>query len=221
MKKITIIAVLVVLIGVGAWVFLGGEKGVKENGVLPEEKAESLTEILGKAKNIVSYRYDAVMTIPDQPVMTTSFWLKENKMRWEGSFEGQSVVYLIDKDELVAYLYMPSQNMAMKMNYSEVQETVGESMLEQSGSIEKYNPINLGTEILNGKSCLVVEHAIEAEKAKMWIWKEYGFPIRTEITTPKGMIVTEIKNIKFGDILDSVFELPAGVQIMEMPIFDL
>jgi hypothetical protein len=28
----------------------------------------------------------------------------------------------------------------------------------------------------------------------------------------------EIKNIKFGDIPESMFELPAGVQIKEMPM---
>ena len=37
-----------------------------------------------------------------------------------------------------------------------------------------------------------------------------------EITTSEGKMIMEYKNIEFVDIPDSMFELPAGVQIMEM-----
>lgn len=225
LKFVAPVLLLVALVLVGAGC---GEKEVEE-GAVPtgeeavtpeeEEKAESLTDILGKVKDIVSYKYDAVITAPGEAAVTAKFWLKGYKMRWEGTYEGKNVVYLLDTGKQTAYLYIPAQNIAMKMNFAKAKGTVGESPTEQSESVEKYNPVTVGTEVLDGKTCLVIEYTDATGKTKMWIWTRYGIPIRTEGTTAEGTTVVEIKNIDFGDISDSMFELPAGVQIMEIPIF--
>lgn len=197
----------------GALVLVGAGCGKKETG------EESLTDVLSKAKEITAYRYDVVMTSPGESAITTKFWLKGDKMRWEGNYEGRDVVYIIDQSAEIAYLYIPAQKMAMKMDFSKAEETVGESAAEQSGSIEQYNPATLGTEVLDGKTCLVVEYSDQTSQIKMWLWTKYGIPVRTETTTAKGTAVAEIKNIEFGDIADSMFELPAGVQPTSIPSF--
>jgi outer membrane lipoprotein-sorting protein len=69
---------------------------------------------------------------------------------------------------------------------------------------------------VDGKVCLVVEYSYGGAKIKSWIWKEHGFPVRTETTTADGTTIIEFKNIDFGNIPDSMFEIPAGVQIIEM-----
>jgi len=223
MRKIAVfvpILLLAVLVLVGAGC---GEKAAEKGAVPPgeeekvEEGAESLTDILAKAKGITSFKYDVVATAPEQAAVTTKMWFKGQKTRMEGTFEDKSMVYLIDMGEQLAYTYFPAENTAMKMSLGKAQESVGESPTEQSESVEKHNPVTVGTEVLDGKTCLVIEYTDETGKTKMWIWTMYGIPIRTETTTAKGTTVVEIKNIDFGDIPDSVFELPAGVQIMEIP----
>ena len=208
-----LILVALVLVGAGC-----GKKETGEEGAVPSGE-ESLTEILDKAKDIVAYKYDAVITAPGEPAITAKFWLKGNKLRWEGTYEGQSVVFLMDQSTQVAHTYIPAQKIAMKMDFSKAQETVGDSPTEQSGSIESYNPVTLGTEVLDGKTCLVIEYTNEIGKTKMWIWTRYGISIKTEAITAKGTSVVELKNIDFGNISDSMFELPAGVQIMTIPGF--
>ncbi len=74
-----------------------------------------------------------------------------------------------------------------------------------------------GTAMINGKSCMVVQYMVGVAPAKMWLWQDYGLPIRVEATTTQGMTLMEYKNIQFGDIADSVFELPEGVQIIQQP----
>jgi len=223
MKKIAIIVIVIALIGIGVWVLLSVKKGVEEGVVPPGEEAVtpgtelSLTETLGKAKDISSFKYDMVATAPGETAETIKMWRKGGKMRMEGTFEGKSMVYLVDADEQIAYMYLPAENTAMKISFGEVQEAAGESPTEQSESVEKYNPVTIGTEILDGKTCLVTEYTTETEDVKMWVWTKYGLPIRTEATTEKGTSVVELKNIDFGSISDSMFELPAGVQIMEVP----
>jgi len=211
MRKIAVfvpILLLAILVLVGAGC---GEK-VAEEG-LPaageeekEEETESLTAIL-------------VVTAPGEAAVTTKMWWKGEKMRMEGTFEGTSMVYLMDMGEQLAYMYFPADNTAMEMDLGEAQESVGESPTEQSESITQYNPVTLGTEVLDGKNCRVIEYTAEAVKTKSWVWIDYGLIIRMESTTDEGTSVFELKNIDFGAIADSMFELPAGVQMMEMPGF--
>ena len=105
------------------------------------------------------------------------------------------------------------------MSFGKAQESIGESPTEQSESVMQYNPVTLGTETLDGKKCLVIEYTMETGKTKSWLWTKYGIPIKTEITTAEGTTVVETKNIEFGGISDSMFELPTGVQIMQIPGF--
>jgi len=230
MRKIAVfvpILLLAVLVLVGAGcIKKEAEEGAVPTGeeaVTPEEGAGeaglSLTEILGKATGLSSLKYDAVVTAPGEVAVTTKMWWKGKKMRMEGTFEGKSIVYLVDMDEQLAYMYFPAENTAMKISLGKAQETTGESPAEQSESVTQYNPVTLGTEVLDGKNCLVIEYTAETVKTKSWVWIDYGLIIRIESTTDKGTSVAELKNIDFSAIADSVFELPAGVQMLEIPTF--
>ena len=218
-RDIIIIIALILLVGFGAWVLLGGKKATApgEEPVIKEESTLSLTEIFGKAKEISSLKYDMVVTAPGETAETVKMWRKGNKMRMEGSFEGESIIYLMDADNQLAYMYFSTENTAMKISLGEVQESVGESPTEQSESVMQYNPTTLGTEILDGKSCLVIKYTTATEEVKMWTWTKYGLPIRTESTTDDGTLIVELKNIDLSAIPDSMFELPAGAQIMDIP----
>jgi len=154
-----------------------------------------------------------VMTSPGQPAVTQKIEVKGNKMRIETTQEGQTQIILIDYDARTMYVYMPEENMAMKMTFN----PPAKSAVEEVQSVADYNPTVVGTETIDGKVCLVVEYTVEGAATKMWIWEEHAFPIRVEVTTAEGKTIVEYKNIAFVDIPDSEFELPAGVQIIEMP----
>jgi outer membrane lipoprotein-sorting protein len=172
---------------------------------------ETLGEILGRAAGVASMQYDLVMTAPGAPTMTQKVWVKKNKMRMEMTQQEETQIILTDIDAQTMYVYMPAENMAMKMNFSQATK----SATEEAGSIQNYNPTVVGTETIDGKVCLVVEYTAGGAATKAWIWEEHGFPIRVEVTTSEGTTTVEYKNIGFVDILDSKFELPAGVQIIQ------
>ncbi len=220
MTKLKFIAPLLLL---GVLILVGAGCGEKkaEEGVIEEEKVEeateSLTDVLAKAAGITSFKYDMVATAPGEAAVTMKMWWEGKRMRMEGTFEGKSIIYLVDAGKQLAHIYYPAENMAMKISLHKAEETTGESPTEQSESVEQYNPVTLGTEVLDGKTCLVIKYSTQTEEVKMWVWTKYGLPIRTETATAKGTSVVELKNIDFGDISDSMFELPAGVQIMQIP----
>jgi outer membrane lipoprotein-sorting protein len=126
--------------------------------------------------------------------------------------EGQTIVTLTNFTTRIAYIYYPDQNMAMKATYEPT-----ETALDKTEGIEQYNPEIIGTEMMDGKECLVIRYTIQGATTKMWIWKQYGFTIRIEVNDWQGLTVIEYKNISFSDIDDSVFELPDGVEIIDIP----
>ncbi|NLB18936.1 MAG: hypothetical protein GX825_09475 [Syntrophomonadaceae bacterium] len=50
----------------------------------------------------------------------------------------------------------------------------------------------------------------------MWIWKDYGLPLKVETIVEGESLVIEYKNINIGEIDDSMFELPAGIEVMDL-----
>ncbi|HAS04991.1 MAG TPA: hypothetical protein DCR71_04485 [Dehalococcoidia bacterium] len=153
-----------------------------------------------------------IITNPEGLTLTNTIWFENNKMRSEMVTEGETVITLTNFDTRTVYIYYPSENMAIRATYEPV-----ETALDETEGIEQYNPEIIGTEMLDGKECLVIQYYIEGATTKMWIWKEYGFAIRIEVRDYQGLTVVQYKNISFSDIDDSLFELPAGVEIFDIP----
>jgi len=191
-----------------------GEETTTEEETTPgEETTETLGEILSKAGDIASVKYDLIMTSEGMPSTTQKVWLKKNKMKTETTVEKNTQISIIDMDAKTIYMYLPAQNIATKMDFSDAPE----SPIESVENVENYNPVVIGSETIDGKACIVYEVTVEGTKVKYWVWKERGFPIKVEAETSEGKVTTEYKNIEFEDIPDSVFELPKGVQIMDFP----
>jgi outer membrane lipoprotein-sorting protein len=153
------------------------------------------------------------MTAPGVSLMTQKIWIKKNKMRTEMTTNGVTVITLIDQDANVMYTYMPAEKIAMKTTLN---NTAPVPATDKAQSVESYSPKIVGTEIADGKVCLVVEYTADGTVTRMWIWKDRGFPVKVEATGAEGKTLIEYKNYDFGDIADSMFELPAGVQIIAM-----
>lgn len=153
------------------------------------------------------------MTSPGTPPVTQTVWLKAKKMRTEMTAEGQTTIMLIDLDTRIMYMYMPAQNMAIRMNMN---DTVPTPANEEAQSVTDFSYTITGTETFDGKSCLVVEYTSQGAVTRQWIWKDRGFPVKVETTAAGVKSVIEYRNFDFGDIPDSMFALPEGVQVVQM-----
>jgi hypothetical protein len=172
---------------------------------------ESLGDILGKSIGVSTLKYDQLITASGTS-MTQKVFIKKNKMRTEMVSEGQTIIMLVNFDTQTMYNYMPAQNMAIKMNMSQA----GTPASDQAESAANYTPTVLGTVTMDDKVCLKVQYTANGATTTQWIWKQYGLPVRVENVGSTGTSIIEYKNYDFGDIADSMFELPAGVQIIAM-----
>jgi outer membrane lipoprotein-sorting protein len=156
------------------------------------------------------------MTEPGQPETTTKvYWqnwgLNMMKYRSELTTDGEETVQLIDYAAQTMYTYYPDENMAYKMDFIQAPEN-------PTQDADQIKPTNVGTETIDGKLCDVWQYTTSEGTTKVWVWKEESFPVRQESTTSSGTMITEYKNIVFGTLSNDLFQLPAGVEIMEFPV---
>ena len=183
------------------------------------DEGTSLSDLLEKVKGTTSVKYDMVTTSPGVPSVTSKVWVDEDKMRMETAAEGHNMIMIVDGSE--AYMYDPEENKAIKMDFGDMPE----STIEEIQTLMDYNPTVVGIETIDGKLCTVVEYTDSSEfmgesfevKTKSWIWQKHGLPIRTESTSSEGdTTIIEMKNIDFGNIPESMFELPAGAEVTDL-----
>jgi outer membrane lipoprotein-sorting protein len=226
-------AIVVELLLIGIIISAGciGEKALDEGTGAPTEEVTtttqtptasvrdagtSLSDLLSKAKSMTSVKYEMVTTSPGKPPITTKVWVEGSNRREVMVMEGNiTAITIINEDKQELYSYSPEENEGMKCD---INTSARESALEEY-SIENRNPMVIGTEIIDGKPCTIVEYdaRLGAGKMKSWIWQKHGMPVKTELTTVEGTIIrTDYKNIEFDDIPDSMFEPPAGVELQEI-----
>ncbi len=219
MKNFLIALVAVIIILGGVWFFTKENTEIdfpeEEDVELEEMEEEDLMNILGNVEGISSIKYDIRMDSPET-TMEGTFWQKGEKIKLEGTVEGEEMVVIVDNVAKNVRVYLPSEDMATEVPFSEAEEAQSGSMKEKSMELPDHNPVVVGSEVINGMDCIVVEYTDEEERTgKMWIWKDHGIPVKVEVE--ETVIIAE--NIDFSTISEATFELPDGVELMEMPSF--
>lgn len=182
------------------------------------DKALTIAEMAQKFQSIPGMYFEMEMQVPgaDKPIMA-KFWIKKDNMRSEmASPDGSGdLVTIVNSAKQEAYTIM-GDNVAMKIDISQASQGVtspGDAYADMDDTKGKL----VGRDTIDGKDCLVYEMNDGDDKIKYWLWEEYGFPIKGEVTAGEQKIQFEYKNVKVENIDDSMFDLPAGVEVMEMP----
>lgn len=130
-------------------------------------------------------------------------------MRMDISAEGESITYIWDDASNTAYIIYESAGMVMQTTYEE-QETA----FDETEGLTDFDYTIIGTETYDGKVCTVVQYTADGATTKMWIWEEWGFPIKVEVTSSDGTSTVEYTDIEFNNVSDDVFDLPEGYMTM-------
>ncbi len=150
-------------------------------------------------------------------VVTGRVTIKDEMFHMEATMDGQATVTI--RNATGIYTYLPKEGMAMKMpGLDPSQQSV-----QHTGNYQQYlqerHAERIGTETVDGHGCDVYRFTDPSMKGTTtaWVWTEKQFPIRMEISGSNGKTVVELTNIQLGvAVPDAVFQLPAGVQVMDM-----
>lgn len=198
-----------------------GDDGKNQTGQVESGGAADLEGLLAKGKAITGMYYENEFTIEgNDEKMLTKNWVKDTKVRsvMDGFGDMGEVITLVDGDKNQAYMYLPDQQMATKLDLGEV----GQGSQDPRESFAEGDLKYVGLETLEGEKCVVYD-ILDADKkaiGKLWVWEKHGVPLRME-SMENGQKVTMVyKNYEFKNFEDALFQLPAGVEVMDMPVFN-
>ena len=177
--------------------------------------------LLAKGQDLPGLSYDSVTTAAGMEPFTTKVWAKEGNMRVEIDIPegGGKMISIVNAGEGVVYSYTSDELMAMKMSLeqSEVDTTTPQ---DYSESMEPESMKYIKTETLDGKECVVYEVTDQDYTGKVWLWSDYGIPLRVEAAIEDQEMVMEFDNVQVTELDDSLFQLPAGVEVMDFGDFN-
>jgi hypothetical protein len=142
-------------------------------------------------------------------------YVKGDKMRNEIQAQGQTIINIMRPDKKVVWIIMPQQKAYMEMPITqETQQKMMTLTEKQKAKMKK-----VGTETIEGYTCDKYETTMDLQGKSTtmytWIATDLGMPIK--VVSQDGSFSTEFKDIKPGEMADSLFEAPQGYQKMKMP----
>jgi outer membrane lipoprotein-sorting protein len=145
------------------------------------------------------------MEQPGSGSITTKVCTKGKKSRTVMQAGGRETINIFDGVQ--AYMYIPSQNMAIVVPVGQVTEQVPEV-----GDYKK-DCEYLGQEALDGKKCGVYNCTKGGVPVKMWVDESMDFPVKMET---RGMTAYYKNVVVDAPLDDSLFSLPAGVKTQDI-----
>jgi len=142
-------------------------------------------------------------------------YVKENKVRNEVQAGGQTSIHILRPDKKVVWIIMPQQKAYVEMP---ITHTAQQKMLPLTED-QKAKMKKVGTETINGYACDKYETTMSHQGKPMqvftWVATDLGVPIK--IVSEDGSFSMEYKDIKPGQVADSLFDVPQDYKKMQLP----
>ncbi len=212
----------------------GGDQSQPKEEKPDESKSEEdLTppDLFSRGESMTSFSFDYVLTSSEGEVVESKMWITPKRMRTDmESFDDMAdtgrVTSIIDGENNFMLIYMVDEGTATKFtidSYGDEEEIdfTGDypDPYEMVGNFNDDGVNFLRKEVLNGKNTLVYSTDYGVESGTIWVWEDYGIPIKIEIFTEDDFMSIEYRNFYVGPIDDSIFEIPDDVEIMDMTNF--
>ncbi|MEA2039184.1 MAG: DUF4412 domain-containing protein [Thermodesulfobacteriota bacterium] len=149
-------------------------------------------------------------------------WVKGQKMRQEFGDQAGKMIMIMDLNKGYSWMLMPEAEAYIKNKM----DTKGKGFRPenfagmQQGQMQSQIK-RLGTETVNGYECdkyLITFKDERMGTMTQWFAKKLGYPIKMiNKSDMMGEVVTELRNIKKGNVQDFLFKIPPGYREMERP----
>lgn len=223
-KNLVLIIIIFFVTG-GLLVFLKeDEKDVLENGTeevieeVDEELTKDIKDVLLKAREIDSLVYDVTMKKFGE-VFSLKFWEKKGMMRMDVLFKSRTMINLWNGEEGVGYLYTAGDTTATEIKIDQAKDIFSSSIKQWVENALYYDLVVIKKEKIDDKECLLVKYDRKEGDVEMWIWEEYGLPIKIISQEEWGVVEIFIENVEINDIPDTMFHLPLGIKVIEELIY--
>lgn len=180
---------------------------------------DGILKLLGESPDVMKkgISYDYVMMVGEQQTMTSKFSYKGENIRMEGLDPSNPSLMITKGKEL--FIINPQEKTGFKMSTELEGDANPTGDVKPEESMDKDSLNVVGKEDVNGEPCYVVltKNVADDSEMKLWLHQKYGIMMKMESQSSEGKVLIEVKNLKVGDIPDSLFEIPSDIKMMEMP----
>ncbi len=171
----------------------------------------TLAEVVAAREELESY--EMTISLPEGDKVTQLVKLEDGELvRAKMITEGDEWM-LVDKAEGVIYTYSPEMQAAVKLP---MESGEGEGTEMPTIDVDSFDAdaAIVGSETIDGVDCWVVDTIVKEEgnEAKVWVGKEDGLLRQAEA---EGKVI-KFTYDKINAVPDSEFELPEGIEILDM-----
>lgn len=195
------------------------DPGVKETTAVQGSgtaKPRTLAEILDQGKKATDIYCEYVIRADGGNILQGKLWIAGDNLRSE-SVEGNNngtAIFIHNGSKGYSYMYTSGQKQAIKATDSQPTEDI--NPVRSLFDVQENTP-TLGKEVRDGKNCVVVQYKQDEVGTRMWLWEDQGLPVRIESTYDNSTTVMEYKNYKLEALPASLFDLPPGMEVVELP----
>ena len=161
------------------------------------------------------YSADLAITTKNGMTIQSKTYVDGDKMRSDVTMNGMAMAIIVRKDEQKIYQVMEDQKMVMESDYdpSKFQgHTAVDSSLGPEGKFDL-----IGPETVDGVACTKYTVTSDKPRQVFYFWLDAARKVPVEMAATDGSLVVKWKNFTAGPQDASLFEVPAGYQVMSMP----
>jgi outer membrane lipoprotein-sorting protein len=172
--------------------------------------------LTGAEAGAFSASYDQEIVAQGQTIHSKVL-IKDEQFRME--FEMRGMPAMIVRNATGVYQYLPNERVAMRLPSAMVPQNPLQDArgYVAANNLDQLKPIR--SETVNGYPCEVYQFPDPTTKGTTtaWIWEAQHFPVKIEQQTQQGLVTAVLSNIRVGALIaDSAFQLPDGVEVMDM-----
>jgi hypothetical protein len=161
----------------------------------------------------VEFSADTITTYKGGDKITGKMYYKADRFRMDmRANEDMVVITRLDKE--VVWNVMPAEKMYMEMPFDAKKKPMVEDKFE--GEVERKQ---VGAETVDGhptkKYLITYKSGDRTDQVYQWIATDINFPVKNAAVD--GSWTQEFRNVKMASQSDSLFEVPAGYQKVQMP----
>ncbi len=193
-----------------------GKRGLLGLGMASAALVVALILVLTGSSIAAEFSADLLLKQAGETI-TGKVYVKDDKTRQEYVQSGEKQVMIFRFDKEIMWVLMPAEKIYMEMSSREgaaydpqLDRNIGDMAVKK----------NLGKETVNGYTCdkyQYIYHDKSMGTATQWFSKKLNYPIKSEYKSPSGYMLTEYKNIKEGQVANSLFEIPGDYAEMSIP----
>jgi hypothetical protein len=159
------------------------------------------------------YSADLAIATKNGMAIQSKTYVDGDKMRSDVTMNGMAMSIIVRKDTQKVYQVMEAQKMVMEIPYDPTK--FGGRTAASFGPEGKF--VLIGPDTVDGVAC--TKYAVTSDKTKQvfYFWLDVAQKIPVQMAATDGSLMVKWKNFTAGPQDASLFEPPAGYQVLPMP----